>query len=108
MEAETLPAVHQADLAQASGKGALCGFIDAGVAELVNALDALSVGAQEAEQSFGVQDIELAEVLVNLQMVPGQPAHKGRHRRSPGLDRVKGAEGVRNRSATGFARRVDG
>ena len=76
MKAETLPAVHQADLAQASGKGALHGSTDAGVAELVNALNALSVGVQEAAQGSGVQDKELAEVLVNLQMVPGQPAHK--------------------------------
>ena len=77
MKAETLPAVHQADLAQASGKGALHGSTDAGVAELVNALNALSVGVQEAAQGSGVQDKELAEVLlVNLQIVPGQPAHK--------------------------------
>ena len=31
---------------------------------------------QEAAQGSGVQDKELAEVLVNLQIVPGQPAHK--------------------------------
>ena len=67
MKAETLPpAVHQADLAQASGKGALHGSTDAGVAELVNALNALSVGVQEGAQGSGVQDKELAEVLVNL------------------------------------------
>ena len=76
MKAETLPAVHQADLAQASGKGALRGFTDTVVVELVNALNALSVGAQEAQQGSGVQDMELAQVLVNLQIVPGQPAHK--------------------------------
>ena len=76
MKAETLPAVHQADLAQASGKGALRGSTDAGVAELVNALNALSVGVQEAAQGSSVQDKELAEVLVNLQIVPGQPAYK--------------------------------
>ena len=76
MKAETLPAVHQADLAQASGKGALRSYIDAGVAKFVNALNALSVGAQEAAQGSGVQDTELAEVLVNLQIVPGQFAHK--------------------------------
>ena len=76
MKAETLPAVHQADLAQASGKGALHGSIDAGVAELVNALNTLSVGVQEAAQGSGVQDKELAEVLVNLQIVPDQSAHK--------------------------------
>ena len=78
MKAETLPVVHQADLAQASinGKGALRGSTDAGVAELVNALNVLSVGVQEAAQGSDVQDKELAEVLVNLQIVPGQPAHK--------------------------------
>ena len=36
----------------------------------------LSVGAQEVAQGSDVQYIELAEVLVNLQIVPGQPAHK--------------------------------
>ena len=36
----------------------------------------LSVGAQEAAQGSGVQDIELTEVLVNLQIVPCQPTHK--------------------------------
>ena len=46
------------------------------MAELVNALNALSVGVQEAAQGSGVQDKELAEVLVNLQIVPAQPAHK--------------------------------
>ena len=76
MKAETLPTVHQADPAQASGKGALRGSTDAGVAELVNALNALSVGVREAAQGSGVQDKELAEVLVNLQIGPGQPAHK--------------------------------
>ena len=76
MKAETLPAVLQADLAQASEKGALHGSTDAGVAELVNALNALSVGVQEAAQGPGAQDKELAKVLVNLQIVPGQPAHK--------------------------------
>ena len=76
MKAETLPAVHEADLAQASGKGALHGSTDAGVAELVNALNALSVGVQEAAQGSGVQDKELAEVQVNLEIVPDQPAHK--------------------------------
>ena len=76
MKAETLSAVHQADLAQASGKGALHGSRDAGVAELANALNALSLDVQEAAQGSGVQDKELAEVLVNLQIVPGQPAHK--------------------------------
>ena len=76
MKAETLPAVQQTDLAQASGKGALHGSTDAGVAELVNVLNALSVGVQEAAQGSGVQDKELAKVLVNLQIAPGQPAHK--------------------------------
>ena len=42
----------------------------------MNAFNALSVGVQEAAQGSGVQDKELAEVLVNLQIVPGQPAHK--------------------------------
>ena len=42
----------------------------------MNALNALSVGVQEAAQGSSVQDKELAEVLVNLQIVPGQPAHK--------------------------------
>ena len=76
MKVETLPAVHQADLAQASGKGALYGSTDAGVAELVNAPNALSVGVQEAALGSGVQNKELAEVLVSLQTVPGQPVHK--------------------------------
>ena len=62
----------------------------------------------EAEQGYGAQGIEMTEVLVYLQIgvsLPGPPAC---HRRGPGLDRVGGAGGVRNRSATGFARRVDG
>ena len=42
----------------------------------MSAFNALSVGVQEAAQGSGVQDKELAEVLVNLQIVPGQPAHK--------------------------------
>ena len=70
--------VHQADLAQApiNGKGALRGSTDAGVAELVNSRNTLSVGVQEAARGSDVQDKELAEVLMNLQIVPGQPAHK--------------------------------
>ena len=76
MKAETLPAVHQADLAQASEKGALHGSTDAGVPELMKALNALSVDVQKAAQGSGVQDKELAEVLVNLQIVAGEPAHK--------------------------------
>ena len=79
MKVETLPAVHQANLAQASRKGALRGSADstdAGGTELVNALNASSVGVQKAAQGSGVQDRELAEVLLNIQIVPGQPAHK--------------------------------
>ena len=76
MKAETLPAGHQADLAQASGKRALRGSADAGVAELVNSLNALSVCAQKAEEGSGVQDIKLVEVLVILQIVPAQPTHE--------------------------------
>ena len=76
MKAEILPAVHQADLAQASGKRALHDSRDAGVAELVNARNAFSVGVQEVAQGSGVQDKESAEVLVSLQIFPGQPAHK--------------------------------
>ena len=74
----------------------------------MDALNALSVGAQEAAQSSGAQSVELAEVFVNLQIgvpPPGQLAH---HRRGPGLDIVEGAGGVRNRSALALARRVDG
>ena len=78
MKVETLRVVHQADLAQASinGKGALRGSTDAGVAELGNALITLSVGVHEAARGSDVQDKELDEVLVNLQIVPGQPARK--------------------------------
>ena len=109
MKAETLPAVHQADLALASGKGALHGSTDAGVAELVNALNALSVGLQEAAQGPGVQDKELAEVLVNLQIVPGPPAHKAAidaDQAWKGLEEQE--EFATNRSVAVLAGRVDG
>lgn len=59
-----------------SGKGAINGSKDAGVAELTAALNALSVAAaQTAAAVPGVQDEELCDVLAHLNIVPGRPAH---------------------------------
>ena len=66
MKAKPLPAIDQANFSQASGKGVLHGSTDPGVTEMVNALNALSVGALEMAQGSGVQDTELTEVLNNL------------------------------------------
>ena len=93
---ETLPTVHQADLAQASGLDVLRGFTEAGVAELVNALHAYSVGAQEASQSSGLHDKELTGVSKpSDRFWPSYPY--ARYRRGAGLNMVRGGGLARNR-----------
>ena len=59
----------------------------------------MSVGAQEAAQGSDVQDTELAEVLVDLQIVPGRPAHKTAIDAVQAWTGLEKQEGVRNRSA---------
>ena len=51
------------------------GSEDAGVAELADALNALSVGVHVAASGPGVVDAELSDVLAHLDITPGQPAH---------------------------------
>lgn len=51
------------------------GAKDAGVAELTETLNALSIGVRDAASGPGVQDSELVEVLANLDIAPGAPAH---------------------------------
>ena len=93
---QTLPTVHQADLVQASGLDVLRGFTEAGVVELVNALHAYSVGAQEASQSSGLHDKELTGVSKpSDRFWPSYPYD--RHRRGAGLDMVGGGGLARNR-----------
>ena len=75
VKAETLPAGYQAELAKGSGKGVARGSKDAGVAELADALNALSVGVHVAASGPGVVDAELSDVLAHLDITPGQPAH---------------------------------
>ena len=43
------------------------------MAELADALNTLSVGVRDA--GTGVQDSELSDVLANLGITPGKPAH---------------------------------
>jgi len=45
------------------------------VAELADALNALSVGVHVAASGPGVVDAELSDVLAHLDITPGQPAH---------------------------------
>lgn len=61
-------------LARDSGKGVRNGSEESEVAKLVEALNALSVGVQNAAQSLSVRGDELCEVLAHLEIVPGQPA----------------------------------
>lgn len=71
---KTFPVVHQADLAQALGKGALHRAEDEGMAELTAALNALSLTTQEAAQGSCVEE-ELSKVSVNLGIITG--GHRG-------------------------------
>lgn len=75
LKAETLSAEQEADLANDAGKGVVDGAKDAGVAELTDTLNALSIGVREAASGPGVQDSELVEVLANLNIAPGTRAH---------------------------------
>ena len=45
------------------------------MAELADALNALSVGVHVAASGPGVVDAELSDVLAHLDITPGQPAH---------------------------------
>lgn len=64
---------YEARLASDVGKGASNSSKDAGVAELMAALNALSLGVKEA--TAGVVDSEMSDVLAHLNMTAGRPAH---------------------------------
>ena len=64
---------YEARLASDVGKGASNSSKDAGVAELMAALNALSLGVKE--ETAGVVDSEMSDVLAHLNVTAGRPAH---------------------------------
>ena len=109
MKAKTLSVVYQADLAQASGEGALNGSTDRrwgdGPCEFTQRIERMRA---ESRAGFRCTRHRAGRGASNPPDRPC-PAHpRGHHRRCSGLDRVGGAGRVCNCSATGFARRTDG
>ena len=93
---------QQADLTAESAKGVSRGSEDPGVAALAKARNALSFGVHEAAaQGSCANETELCDVLVDLDISPGNPAHKAAMDAAREWATSRGRQGCSRGYATG-------